>query len=93
MSSPTTAELAQLTLLPVVVAFAFVLQMATIYVPFMNTVLNTDPLTPPELAFALALSPVVFFAVEAEKSLVRRGWLYALRVAGPRPSPQATGVE
>jgi Ca2+-transporting ATPase len=69
------------------VVFTFALQMATIYVPFMNAALNTDPLTLAELAFSLALSTVVFFAVEAEKWLVRRGRLYAAPTVGrPRRS-------
>jgi Ca2+-transporting ATPase len=28
------------------------------------------------MAFCLAMSSIVFFAVETEKWLVRRGWLY-----------------
>ena len=75
------------------VVFTFALQMATIYVPFMNVALNTDPLTPGELCFSLALSSVVFFAVEAEKWLVRHGRLYVeQKISRPRP-PQAAGVE
>ena len=75
------------------VVFTFALQMATIYVPFMNAVLNTDPLTPAELGFSLALSSVVFFAVEAEKWLVRQGWLYAERKIGRGLPPVASDVE
>jgi len=59
------------------VALTFLLQMATIYVPFLNPVFNTDPLTGYELGFCLLLSSAVFFIVEVEKMLVRRGWLYA----------------
>ncbi|WP_420474926.1 cation-translocating P-type ATPase [Noviherbaspirillum sp. ST9] len=58
------------------VLLTFLLQMATVYVPFLNPVFNTVPLTVDELVFCLALSSVVFFAVEVEKMLVRRGWLY-----------------
>ena len=53
------------------------LQLATIYVPFLNPIFNTAPLTLGELGFCLALSSVVFFCVEIEKWLARRGWIYA----------------
>ena len=55
------------------VLLAFVLQMATIYVPFLNPVFKTEPLTMSELILSLALSTVVFFAVEVEKYFKRRG--------------------
>ncbi len=55
------------------------LQLATIYVPALNPIFKTEPLDWDELALCLALSTVVFFAVEAEKWLVRRGWLYHFR--------------
>lgn len=54
----------------------FVLQMATIYVPALNPVFRTQPLSAGELALCLVFSSVVFFAVEIEKWLVRRGMLY-----------------
>jgi Ca2+-transporting ATPase len=50
----------------------FVLQTATIYVPALNPVFKTEPLTLSELMLALALSSVVFFAVEIEKYAKRR---------------------
>jgi P-type Ca2+ transporter type 2C len=63
------------------VALTFLLQMATVYVPFLNPVFNTEPLTAGELLFCLALSSVVFLAVEIEKWMVRHGWLYGPRNA------------
>jgi Ca2+-transporting ATPase len=47
------------------------LQLATIYVPALNPVFKTQPLTLAELGLTLAMSSVVFVAVEVEK-LVRR---------------------
>jgi len=55
----------------------FALQMAVLYVPWLNPIFKTEPLTAGELALCLALSSVVFVGVEIEKALVRRGWLYA----------------
>ncbi len=50
----------------------FVLQMATIYVPQLNIVFKTAPLTFGQLAVTLALSTVIFLAVELEKLVKRR---------------------
>lgn len=57
-------------------ALTFMLQMATIYVPALNVIFKTVPLDLNELLLCLFLSSIVFFAVEAEKFLMRRGWLY-----------------
>ncbi|MEO8619467.1 MAG: cation-translocating P-type ATPase [bacterium] len=59
----------------------FTLQLATLYLPALNRLFRTTPLTLVELAFCLAAASVVFFAVELEKLLIRRGHLY-------RPSRQ-----
>lgn len=53
------------------------LQLAVIYLPFFQPIFNTAPLSLAELAICLVLPLVVFFAVEVEKALVRRGWIYA----------------
>lgn len=50
----------------------FLLQMATIYIPSLNSVFKTEPLTFGELLLTLLLSSVVFFAVEIEKLVKRR---------------------
>jgi Ca2+-transporting ATPase len=59
---------------PLVGAFllTFALQMATIYLPPLNSIFKTEPLTIRELAATLALSTVVFIAVEIEKWIKRR---------------------
>jgi len=58
------------------VLLTFALQMATIYVPVLNPIFKTNPLGVEELVLCIALSSLVFFAVEIEKWLVRRGYLY-----------------
>lgn len=59
------------------VILTFLLQLATIYVPALNGIFHTQPLSASELGICLALSSVVFFSVEFEKWLVRRGVLYS----------------
>jgi len=54
------------------VALTFVLQMATIYVPALNGIFKTAPLSPAELAATVAIAAVVFVAVEVEKWLKRK---------------------
>jgi Ca2+-transporting ATPase len=68
-----------LTNLPLLgaVGATVVLQMATVYVPFLNPIFHTAPLPLDELALCLALSTVIFFVVEIEKWLVRKGFIYA----------------
>jgi Ca2+-transporting ATPase len=58
------------------VVLTFVLQLGTIYLPLARPIFRTERLSASELALALALSAVVFIAVEMEKWMIRRGWLY-----------------
>ena len=48
------------------------LQMSTIYVPLLNPIFKTEPMTIAELGFTLAMSSVVFIAVELEKLVLRQ---------------------
>lgn len=54
------------------VLLTFVLQLATIYVPFLNPVFKTEPLSLVELMICLGASAVVLIAVEIEKAWLRR---------------------
>ncbi|MGD9406282.1 MAG: cation-translocating P-type ATPase [Anaerolineae bacterium] len=55
------------------VLLTFVLQMAVVYVPFLQDLFKTSALTLGELLLSLVLSTVVFWGVEVEKWLARRG--------------------
>ncbi len=50
------------------VLLTFGLQMITIYVPFLNPVFKTEPLSAVELIVAVLISTIVFLAVEIEKA-------------------------
>lgn len=71
----TQGPLSNLPLLGAVL-LTLVLQMCTIYVPFLRHIFKTEPLTLPELGLCFAAASVVFIGVEIEKWLIRRGWLY-----------------
>ncbi|GGL37461.1 cation-transporting P-type ATPase [Phycicoccus endophyticus] len=58
------------------------LQLAVVYLPWLQGVFRTDALSAAQLAVCVALALVVPAAVEVEKTLVRRGLLYA-RPAAP----------
>ena len=54
------------------IALTTILQMAIIYLPFLNRIFNTAPLTLTELGFSVLVSAITFHAVELEKFLKRR---------------------
>lgn len=58
------------------VALTFLLQMAVIYTPALNSVFHTQALPLFDLAVCIVLSSTVLFAVEIEKYLMRRGLIY-----------------
>lgn len=49
------------------------LQLLAVYTPFFNNLFGTNPLTLGQLAICLVLSTIVFWVVEFEKLLIRRG--------------------
>jgi Ca2+-transporting ATPase len=51
------------------VVLTFLLQLAVIYLPFLNRAFSTTPLGPRDLLISLAFSVVVFIAVETFKWL------------------------
>ncbi len=65
------------------VLLTFVLQMATIYVPWLNPIFKTQPLSLAELAICLGAALVVFLAVELEKAWRRKRQPAALAMDEP----------
>ncbi len=59
------------------VLLTFVLQMAVIYVPFLQNLFKTNALSVGELLLSLVLSTAVFWGVEVEKWLDRRSRAHA----------------
>ena len=62
------------------VVLTILLQCAVIYLPVSWSIFKTQPLTGGELALCFAVASIVFVAVEIEKWMVRRGWLYRAEV-------------
>ena len=54
------------------------LQLAIIYVPWLNPIFETAPLSMRELALCAGLSFIIFVAVESEKLLTRKGLIYKM---------------
>jgi Ca2+-transporting ATPase len=57
------------------------LQLAVVYMPVMNEIMKTEPLSATELAICVLVPGTVLVAVEVEKWLVRRGLLYRGQLA------------
>ena len=60
----------------VAISVTLLMQLAVIYSPLLNEIFHTQPLPLYDLGVCLALSSLVLIAVEIEKWLVRRGWIY-----------------
>ncbi|MEQ9463632.1 MAG: HAD-IC family P-type ATPase, partial [Haliea sp.] len=58
------------------VALTVLLQLAVIYLPVLNGIFKTEPLALPELLVCFSLPLLVVLAVESEKLLRRRGFIY-----------------
>jgi Ca2+-transporting ATPase len=69
------------------VLLTIVLQLAVVYLPALNAVFKTVPLTAGQLAGAVAAAVAVFAAVEAEKWWRRRSW-HAGETTGVTPHPR-----
>ena len=64
------------------IALTILLQLAVIYLPWLNPIFRTSPLAAHELAICFALPLIVLIAGETEKWLVRRGTLYGKPATG-----------
>jgi Ca2+-transporting ATPase len=62
------------------VVLVFGLQLAVVYIPFLQDIFNTVPLSTEELALSLGLGTLAFWGIELEKWLIRRK-------APPAPQP------
>ncbi len=54
-----------------------IVHIGTIYIPWLNSIFKTQPLSFIELSVCFALSSILFFAVEFEKFLFRKGYIYS----------------
>ncbi len=71
------------------VLLTFVLQLGVIYLPSLNAIFRTSPLSAFELATCLGLASVTFAIVEIEKWLTRRGWIYREKAPAPARSDKS----
>lgn len=58
------------------VVLSICLHMALVYVPALNSIFSTQPLSASDLLLCVAVAMVVMLAVEGEKLLIRKGRLY-----------------
>ena len=67
------------------IILTFLLQLATIYVPFLQPIFKTQPLSFNELAICCALAGLVFISVEIEKWLIREKNIYGDDLYAKKP--------
>jgi Ca2+-transporting ATPase len=65
-------------LLIIAVVIGVLLQLALIYTPIFNELFRTQPLPFSHLVLCVAIASVVFIAVEIEKYLIRKKFIYSL---------------
>ena len=70
------------------VLLTVLLQVAVIYLPPLQSIFNTAPLTTAEFTVCLILPLFVLLGVELEKALVRRGLIYRQRHRKPAQANQ-----
>jgi hypothetical protein len=75
------------------VMFALAAQLATIYVPALNPIFRTMPLSAGELILCLGFSSVVVAGVEAEKWMSSKGWIRAWHDDPGRQHHPAAGAD
>jgi Ca2+-transporting ATPase len=61
----------------IAIAVTLVLQMGVVYLPFAQELFKTTPLALTDLLISLGFSTVIFWVVELEKRLIRRGTIKA----------------
>ena len=59
------------TFMVTAISITVLLQLAVIYIPFLNKFFHTQPLTLVEMLIAVGVSSIVFFVVELEKKVKR----------------------
>jgi Ca2+-transporting ATPase len=67
------------------------LQLAVIYTPALQPIFRTQALPLQDLGVVLGLSSLVLFAVEIEKWLARRGWVYKMDESNERDRSARSG--
>lgn len=73
------------------VALTLALQLGVLYVPAAQAIFKTEPLSAVELLICALAAAIIFTCVEAEKWMIRRGWIYT--AGGKSPPTRAVPVD